>query len=476
MAAKWVEVPLEQLKAQTKSAFAMGPFGSRIKAENFKTVGVPVIKGGNLNATYLDESNFDFLTQEKADELESAKTRRLDIVITHRGTLGQVGLVPEDSKYEEYVVSQSQLKMSFDIKRVDPYFVYYFLKSPLGQSRLLSNVSQVGVPAIAQALTSVRAIEIPIPEDRSEQVRVSSVLRSLDNKIDVNRRLNQILEAMAQAIFKSWFVDFDPVKAKIAAIEQGEDPLRAAMRAISGKTDTELDQMPREHHDQLAATAALFPDEMDESELGEIPKGWEVSTIGEMVEIAGGATPDTKNESYWNPPEHFWTSPKDLSGAQSPVLLATERRISTAGLSRIGSGLLPKGTLLMSSRAPIGYLAITQMPVAINQGYIAMLPGAKLPPLYLLMWCQQNMEQIKGQANGSTFMEISKKAFRPMPVIYPGSDLMGRFVEAMSPLFEQLVARVKESSLLADLRDALLPRLLSGELTVSSDLNDEESQ
>lgn len=190
----------------------------------------------------------------------------------------------------------------------------------------------------------------PIEEQRT----IAHILGTLDDKIDLNRRINQTLEAMAQAIFKSWFVDFDPVKAKIAAIVQGQDPLRAAMRAISGKTDAELDQMPREHHDSLAATAALFPDEMEESDLGEIPKEWKVSTIGEMVEIAGGATPDTKNESYWNPPEHFWTSPKDLSGAQSPVLLATERKISTAGLSRIGSGLLPKGTLLMSSRAPIG--------------------------------------------------------------------------------------------------------------------------
>lgn len=306
----------------------------------------------------------------------------------------------------------------------------------------------------------------PRIKELDAQATIVEYISSFDRLIALNRRINRTLEAMAQAIFKSWFVDFDPVKAKIAANEQGEDPLRAAMRAISGKTDTELDQMPREHHDQLATTAALFPDAMQESELGEIPKGWEVSTIGEMVEIAGGATPDTKNESYWNPPEYFWTSPKDLSGAQSPVLLTTERKISTAGLSRIGSGLLPKGTLLMSSRAPIGYLAITQIPVAINQGYIAMLPGGNLPPLYLLMWCQQNMEEIKGQANGSTFMEISKKAFRPMLVINPGSVVLDRFIETVAPLFGKLAEGVKESSQLAELRDTLLPKLLSGELRV----------
>lgn len=339
-------------------------------------------------------------------------------------------------------------------------YLHYFLQHADIQSYLTGAV----MPKLTQGNLNRIPVRYPEPD---YQKQIVQVLSALDKKIDLNRRINQTLEAMAQAIFKSWFVDFDPVKARIAAIEQGQDPLRAAMRAISGKTDFELDQMPRAHHDQLAATAALFPDAMEESELGEIPKGWEASTIGEMVEIVGGATPDTKNESYWNPPEHFWTSPKDLSGAQSPVLLTTERKISTAGLSRIGSGLLPKGTLLMSSRAPIGYLAITQIPVAINQGYIAMLPGGKLPPLYLLMWCQQNMEEIKGQANGSTFMEISKKAFRPMLAMNPGLIVLDRFIETVAPLFGKLVEGVRESSRLAKLRDTLLPKLLSGELSIN---------
>lgn len=294
-----------------------------------------------------------------------------------------------------------------DPEKLDGRFLLYSFLSPQLQHQFGSHEGSGSVVSHIRVGDCFK-FEMRLPP-LAVQKRIGEILGSLDEKIDLNRRINQTLEAMAQAIFKSWFVDFDPVKAKIAAMEQGQDPLRAAMRAISGRTDFELDQIPREHHDQLAATAALFPDAMEEPELGEIPKGWKASTIGEMVEIAGGSTPDTKNESYLNPPEHFWTSPKDLSGAQSPILLTTERKISTAGLSRIGSGLLPKGTLLMSSRAPIGYLAITQIPVAINQGYIAMLPGGKLPPLYLLMWCQQNMEEIKGQANGSTFMEISKK-------------------------------------------------------------------
>jgi len=486
MASKWVEVPLEQLKAQIKSAFAMGPFGSKIKAENFTTVGVPVIKGGNLNATYLDESDFDFLTQEKADELESAKARRLDIVITHRGTLGQVGLIPEDSKYEEYVVSQSQLKMSFDIKRVDPYFVYYFLKSPLGQSRLLSNVSQVGVPAIAQALTSVRAIEIPIPEDRSEQTHISSVLRSLDDKIDLNRRINQTLEAMAQAIFKSWFVDFDPVKAKIAAIGQGEDPLRAAMRAISGKTDAELDQMPREHHDQLATTAALFPDAMEESELGEIPKGWNSVPFGCLLSHTiggdwGTEAPDTVNDT--RVAIIRGTDIPDLDQAQIsrvPIRYTNKKKLATRRL-QVGDIVLevsggskdqPTGrSFHMTANAlrefdcpvePASFCRLLR-PVSLEVGVVLSL---HLSCIYQQGKTWEYQNQSTGIANFQTSHFLDAEL-----VVVPPNSVLEVFFGMISPILER--RHDAQGRKLALTRDTLLPKLMSGELPVSCQLNED---
>ncbi|MDA0190669.1 MAG: restriction endonuclease subunit S, partial [Proteobacteria bacterium] len=172
----------------------------------------------------------------------------------------------------------------------------------------------------------------------------------------------------------------------------------------------------------------------------------------------------TKDEGYWEPAEYCWTTPKDLSGIQAPVLLDTERKLSAKGLAKISSGLLPAGTLLMSSRAPIGYLAITQQPMAINQGYIAMPPGGKIPPLYLLFWCRQNMETIKNHANGSTFMEISKKAFRPLLAVVPSPELVAEFNTVANALFERVVENERQAQTLATLRDTLLPRLISGQL------------
>jgi type I restriction enzyme S subunit len=189
--------------------------------------------------------------------------------------------------------------------------------------------------------------------------------------------------------------------------------------------------------------------------------------VGDAVETVGGATPDTKTPEYWEPAEHHWTTPKDLSGIASPVLLSTERKLSDAGLKKIGSGLLPVGSLLMSSRAPIGYLALTQVPMAINQGYIAIPPGGKLSPLYMLFWCQTNMDNIKGRANGSTFMEISKKAFRPIPVLLPSQPVLDAFEALASHLFARLVENEKQAESLASIRNTLLPRLISGQIRIS---------
>ena len=309
------------------------------------------------------------------------------------------------------------------------YLLYALLNADIS-----SYLTGAVMPKLTQG--NLNRIQLPCPP-REIQEAIVSILGALDNRIALLRETNATLEAIAQALFKSWFVDFDPVRAK----SQGLAP-------------TGMDE----------ATAALFPDGFEESEIGEMPRGWSVLPVGDAVECVGGATPDTKDERYWSPPEHAWTTPKDLSGMASPVLLRTERRISAPGLARIGSGLLPAGTLLMSSRAPIGYLAIAQLPLAVNQGYIAMLPGGRLPPLYLLFWCRQNMELIKARANGSTFMEISKKAFRPIPALVPPVQAVAAFEDIASRLFARIVENERQAQTLATLRDTLLPRLISGQL------------
>ena len=384
-----------------------------------------IIKGGRI------ETPSEFIA---ADGYEAWMRRGIplpgDVVLTTEAPLGEVAQLGT----ERVAIAQRVVTLRGKTGLLDNAYLLYLLQTEGMQEQLKARATGTTVLGIKQS--ELRKVPLRLPPIE-EQRSAASVLVAIDNRICLLRETNATLEAIAQALFKSWFVDFDPVRAK----QQGLPPAG-------------IDE----------ATAALFPGSFEESALGLVPKGWSVQAVGDVVECVGGATPDTKNPNYWSPEEHAWTTPKDLSGLASPVLLRTERQLSSNGLAKIGSGMLPVGSLLMSSRAPIGYLAIAQIPVAINQGYIAMPPGGPLPPLYMLFWCQQNMERIKARANGSTFMEISKKAFRPIRVLVPPRPVIDAFMALATALFDRLVENELQAQTLATLRDTLLPRLISGQL------------
>lgn len=318
-------------------------------------------------------------------------------------------------------------KLSFNMK-----WAYYAL---LAQD-INSLDSGSAIPSTSRSDFYALSVKVP---PINEQRRIADVLGLLDARRETLVAENGTLESIAQAVFKSWFIDFDPVHAKAAGAQpEGMD----------------------------AETAALFPSGFEDSELGSIPKGWAIDTIGNVIDTVSGTTPSTRNPEFWQPDEYWWATPKDLSGLSSPVLIKTERRISEAGLARISSGLLPKGTLLMSSRAPIGYLAIAQVPTAINQGFIGMLPGETLTPEYMLFWCRLNMETIVQHANGSTFLEISRSSFRRIQIVVPSAPLVSKFTEIAALLLQRIAENERYVRTLAELRDTLLPRLVSGKLRI----------
>lgn len=337
---------------------------------------------------------------------------------------------------------------------------------------------------------NAHALKIRIPDSEKSRKDLVEPLKIIDDKIVLNRKLNETLEEMARTFFQSWFVDFDPVKAKLSAIRHGRDPEKACMAAISGKLriptgkpkhDTlddqlstteeldaaiaKLDTLSEAQRNKLAQTSTHFPASFQESERGLIPKGWEVDEIGKEVSVFGGATPSTKEKRFWNG-ENAWATPKDLSGLPSKVLISTERQITNEGVAKISSGQLPVGTVLMSSRAPVGYLALATIPISINQGFIAIVCDKKLPNTFILLWAESVMEDIKSNASGSTFAEISKKAFRPIQVIIPDRTILSLFDQTVSVIYQEITSNEHQSRTLAQLRDMLLPKLLSGELNV----------
>ncbi len=323
----------------------------------------------------------------------------------------------------------------------DPRFAYYFLSS-INFAGYNSGSAQ---PSLNRNFIYPIEIRVPSPDTQRE---IARVLAAIDDKIELNRRMNETLEAMARAIFQSWFVDFDPVRAK-ASGESAESICRRL-----GLTPELLE---------------LFPDSFEDSELGEIPSGWVIESIGTLANVTGGSTPNTKEPKYWDDGVHYWATPKDLSRLSSPVLLETERKVSDEGLAQIGSGLLKPGTVLLSSRAPIGYRAINEVPVAVNQGFIAMAPNSGVSKYFLLYWTEWAHDEIVSRANGSTFLEISKANFRPIPVVRPTDDLFEKFDQYFGPLYKRIVSNEQETQLLVAQRNSLLPKLLSGEVPVAAE-------
>ncbi|WP_230950333.1 restriction endonuclease subunit S [Xylella fastidiosa] len=360
-----------------------------------------------------------------------AKVKGPGVVTGRCGTIGEVFLVESD-----FWPLNTSLYVR-DFKGNDVGFVYFFLKT-INWAQYNDKSS---VPGINR--NHIHEARVKFPEI-GKQRSIAKILGTLDDKIELNRRTNETLEAMARALFKAWCVDFEPVRAKLEGRwQRGES----------------LPGLPAHLYD-------LFPARLIESEWGEIPEGWRYSTIGEEVSVCGGSTPSTKESEFWEGGCHCWATPKDLSSLRFPVLLDTGRKITDAGLTKISSGLLPVGTVLLSSRAPIGYLAIAQVPTAINQGFIAMKCDGVLPNVFILAWCSESMDAIIGNANGSTFQEISKSNFRPIPVVVPSESVLEIFQKSADLLYRKMTENERESRSLAQLRDTLLPKLISGELCV----------
>ena len=415
---------------QVAERVGMGPFGSSIKVETFTLVGVPIISGQHLHGFRIDDSGgFNFISPEHAERLKNANVRRGDIVLTHRGNIGQASYIPENSQFERYVVSQSQFYLRCDRTKALPEFVVAYFKSPEGQHKLLANTSQVGVPSIAQPVTYFRTIEIPLPP-LPEQRAIAHILGTLDDKIELNRRMNETLEATARALFKSWFVDFDPVRAKA----EGRDP-----------------GLP-------SHLADLFPDSLEESELGEIPRGWQVGSVDDEFDLTMGQSPpgETYNEAGVGLP--FYQGCTDF-GFRFPT-----RRIYCTAPTRLGKS----GDTLVSVRAPVGDINMATEDCAIGRGVAAVRhkTGGRSYSYQFM----QSIEEVfaRFEAEGTVFGSIGKKDFHAIACVNPPRELVLAYEAHVSSLDDRIEVNERESRTLAALRDTLLPKLVSGRLRVSS--------
>jgi type I restriction enzyme S subunit len=384
--------------------YRLGDIASRITSGGTPSTREKEYYNGNIPWLRTQEVNFnriyttEITISEKALISSSAKWIDINsiIVAMYGATAGRIAInkIP-------LTTNQACCNITINSHQADYNFVYFYLKSKFDE------ILNMATGAAQQNLNAgmLKDFEISIP-DLPTQQRIASILSSLDDKIELNRQMNQTLEDMAQTLFREMCVP-------------------------KGK---------------------------------ELPEGWRKGKLGEIVDVKGGTTPKTTIKEYWNG-EYYWSTPKDLSNIQSPILIDTERKITKAGVEQISSGILPIGTLLLSSRAPIGYLAITQIPVSINQGYIA-IQGRSISNIFMLFWLKSNIDIVKSRANGSTFQEISKSNFREIEIVIPSNDILSNFNTLVDSIFDKIVKNVYQNQTLTQLRDSLLPKLMSGEVEV----------
>ena len=384
---------------------AMGPFGSNIKVSCFVDSGVPVLNGSNLEGFSLSEKAFRYVTEEKADSLNKANAHRGDIVITHRGTLGQIVFIPQDSRYDRYVISQSQFRVRCNDKVLPEYLVYYF-HTPIGQYKLLSNASQVGVPALARPSSTFQQIEVTLPE-LSIQKRVVEIITTIQRKIENNQELNDNLEQQAATYFQELFIN-------------NANPM------------------------------------------------WQISTISDLGTVVGGSTPSKTKPEYYTNNGIAWITPKDLSINKSKFISHGENDITELGLKNSSATVMPKGTVLFSSRAPIGYIAIASNEVTTNQGFKSVIPYSEIGTAFVYFFLKHSLPVIESAASGSTFKEISGSAMKNIPAIIPDRSTLDQFNSFCAPIFAQQKILEDQNYSLAMLRDSLLPKLMSGAIDIAS--------
>lgn len=442
---EWPIKTIEECAAPEKYSTQIGPFGKALMADEYTDSGVPVLRGINVNQGRFHDDDFVFIDDQTADRLSKFESFPGDVLLVHKGTLGQIGLMPRERKFERYIMGNSMMRVRCDPDKLLPEYLYYWLSSSQGQHYLFSRISQVGVPQIQTPLTTLRQAALPVPPV-TEQKKIAYTLSTLDEKIELNWRMNETLEAMARAIFKSWFVDFDPVRSKA----EGRQPVG----------------MP-------AATAALFPDSFQESPLGKIPRGWRVTSLAEEIDAIRGLSYSGKGLAETGFPLHNLNSVLEgggykYEGIKHYVGDYEDRHIVKPG------GLIVTNTEQGFDFLLIGYPAIVPKfygKVGLFSHHLYRVnpkrsSTVKTHFLYWLLMSSSVRPQIIGCTNGTTVNMLPPDGLERPRFALPPAELINAFERIAAPLHLRTEANYEESATLARLRDALLPKLISGDIRV----------
>ena len=393
----------------------------RIFAKEYKDSGIPFYRGkeiiekqkGNKISTEL------YISQERYEEIKTKHgvPRKGDMLLTSVGTLG----IPYIVQDEVFYFKDGNLTWFYNFEGIDSRYLYYWFLSPIGKMNIDSKA--IGSTQKALTIETLSKFEISLP-GLEEQRRIAGILGAIDDKIENNRRINTNLELQAQALYKQWFVDFEFPN------DEGKP-----YKSSGGK--------------------------MVDSELGPIPDGWSVIGYCDAVDIKGGGTPPTNNPEFWNGSIPFFT-PKDVSS--DCFAIHTEKSITEAGLSNCNSKLYAKDTVFITARGTVGKVVMAGCSMAMNQTNYALIGKNELAQYFVYLLTIALVDRLLKKANGAVFNTITTRDFEGEQIVHPTNFVLGKFIDIISPLYQQVLSIAKENETLATLRDTLLPKLMNGEI------------
>ena len=378
-----------------------GPFGSQLHKEDYVDVGTPIVTVEHLGNRIFTEQNLPRVSDEDKMRLSKYVLAEGDMVFSRVGSVDRCSYV--DAAHDGWMFSGRCLRVRPN-SEIDPLFLYYFFC--LEETKQFVRNIAVGatMPSINTKLLG--EVEVIYPS-LTDQQKIVAMLSALDNRIEVNQRINDNLEQQARAYFQELFVD-------------NADP------------------------------------------------EWTTGTISDLGAVVGGSTPSKAKPEYYTESGIAWITPKDLSINKSKFISHGENDITELGLRNSSAAIMPEGTVLFSSRAPIGYIAIAAGEVTTNQGFKSVVPKPEIGTPFVYFFLQHNLPVIEGMASGSTFKEVSGSTMKNIPAVIPDAETLARFNDFCTSIFAQQRILENQSQLLAALRDILLPKLMSGELDVST--------
>ena len=426
MRGEWTEATVAELQAKGVLLVEDGNHGEyRPRPDEFADTGVAFIRAADMDKGQVLFSSASKIIPGARQRITKGIGEPGDVLLSHKGTVGKVALVPRDAP--PFVCSpQTTFWRAQDQQVLDRQYLYAFLRSPTFHAQLATRAGETDMAPYV-SLTSQRGLSVTLPPI-SDQRAIAHILGTLDDKIELNRKTSETLEAMARTLFKSWFVDFDPVRAKMERRDPG---------------------LPKE-------IADLFPSRMVESELGEIPEGWRSTHVDDQFNLTMGQSPpgETYNETGVGLP--FYQGRADFE------FRFPKRRVYCIAPTRFAS----RGDTLISVRAPVGDINMAAEDCAIGRGVAAARhKSGSRSYTYQFM---HSVEEVfhRFNAEGTVFGSISKKDFHAIPCVAPTRQIIGAFEKLVTPLDGRIETALFESRTLAVVRDALLPRLISGELRV----------